>query len=189
MAKKNQDSEPLRTQEQIALVRMLLKETRESLRNRIIFDIGINNGLRTGDILKMKVKDVYDTDQLQIREGKTGKSRTIRFHPDLQKEITDYLEGRKQRSKWLFPNPNNPDEHITTQAVYRLFKRLAAGHKDLKGLTAHSMRRTFGYWYYRRYHDIATLMVILNHSSQSITLRYIGITDDTVNHALKNFKL
>lgn len=63
MVKKIQDSEPLRTKEQIEMVRMLLNETREGLRNRIIFDIGINNGLRTGDILKLKTNDVRNTAQ------------------------------------------------------------------------------------------------------------------------------
>ncbi len=189
MVKKIQDSEPLRTKEQIEMVRMLLNETREGLRNRIIFDIGINNGLRTGDILKLKTNDVRNTAQLQIREGKTGKKRVIMFNSDLQKEIAEYIDHRKTQSEWLFPNPTNPKEHITTQAVYRLFKRVAKGHKDLNGLTAHSMRRTFGYWYYKQTHDIATLMTIFNHSSQSITLRYIGMTDDSVNHALQSFKL
>lgn len=189
MTKKVQNSEPLRTKEQIELVRMLLNEGREGLRNRIIFDIGINNGLRTGDILKLKVSDVYNASQLQIREGKTGKRRTIVFNSDIQKEVVRYIDNRKYWSAWLFSSSKDPDNHISTQAVYRTFKRLAAGHKNLEGLTAHSMRRTFGYWYYRRTHDIATLMTIFNHSSQSITLRYIGMIDDNVNHALETFKL
>ena len=189
MAKNIQDSEPLRTKEQIELVRMLLNETREGLRNRIIFDLGINNGLRTGDILKLKANAVYNALQLQIREGKTGKIRTIMFNSEVRQEIIIYIDNRKQHSEWLFPNPADSAKHITTQAVYRLFKRVAKGHKDLKGLTAHSMRRTFGYWYYRETHDIATLMTIFNHSSQAITLRYIGVTDDNVNHALQSFKL
>lgn len=189
MKKRIQYSEPLRNKDQIELVRALLKETRYGLRNRLIFDLGINNGLRTGDILKLKAKDVCNVSQLQIREGKTGKSRMIIFNSSLQQEIITYINNRKYQSEWLFPNPNNPAKHITTQAVYRLFKRLANGHRDLRGLTAHSMRRTFGYWYYHRTHDIATLMTVFNHSSQAITLRYIGVTDDKVNHALRNFKL
>ncbi|EOS7869406.1 integrase, partial [Enterococcus faecium] len=37
--------------------------------------------------------------------------------------------------------------------------------------------------------DIATLMFIFNHSSQSITKRYIGITEDEIGASLKGFKL
>lgn len=42
----------------------------------------------------------------------------------------------------------------------------------------HTMRKTFGYHYYKRIKDIATLQQIFNHSVPSITKRYIGITQD-----------
>ncbi|BDP82253.1 hypothetical protein EfmAA290_29290 (plasmid) [Enterococcus faecium] len=41
----------------------------------------------------------------------------------------------------------------------------------------HTLRKTFGYHYYKKTRDIATLMFIFNHSSQAITKRYIGITE------------
>lgn len=42
-----QNSEPLRTTKQIKKVRNLIMcNTKEPLRNRLIFDIGINNGIR-----------------------------------------------------------------------------------------------------------------------------------------------
>ena len=53
----------------------------------------------------------------------------------------------------------------------------------------HTMRKTFGYHYYRQTHDIATLMAIFNHSSQQITKRYIGITEDEINESLDKFRL
>ncbi|MDW3030872.1 integrase, partial [Enterococcus faecium] len=43
--------------------------------------------------------------------------------------------------------------------------------------------------YYKKTRDIATLMFIFNHSSQSITKRYIGITEDEIGASLKGFKL
>ena len=71
-------SEPLKEEWQIKLVRQLMEtRTKEPLRNKIIFNLGINNGIRTGDILNLKVKDVYNKDYAQIIEGKTGKRREI----------------------------------------------------------------------------------------------------------------
>ena len=80
---KNADikSEPLKEQWQIELVRNLIEtRTKEPLRNKIIFNIGINNGLRTGDILNLKIKDVWGKDYAQVVEGKTGKRREIRLN-------------------------------------------------------------------------------------------------------------
>ena len=190
-----QNSEPLRTTKQIKKVRNLIMcNTKEPLRNRLIFDIGINNGIRTIDILKLKVTDVL-TEQSTVKqetkiiESKTGKARMLRFNPTIQQEIQDYINQRGFNSEWLFASYRNHHTHITTQAVYRMFTRIREDTPSLKGLTAHSMRRTFGYHFYKKTHDIATLMKLFNHSSQAITLRYIGVSKETIDEELKNFKL
>ena len=51
------------------------------------------------------------------------------------------------------------------------------------------MRKTFGYHYYKKTKDVATLMELFNHSHESITLRYIGITQDTISQVYKNIDL
>lgn len=63
--------------------------------------------------------------------------------------------------------------------------------KILEGmiLETHTLRKTFGYHYYKKPHDIVTLMLIFNHSSQAITKRYIGITEDKIGASLADFKL
>ena len=51
------------------------------------------------------------------------------------------------------------------------------------------MRKTFGYHHYKQNKDVAILQDIFNHSAPSITLRYIGITDDMKDDTLKDFDL
>lgn len=186
-----EDSQPLRTADDIAMVRGLIKEKtgKNALRNLIIFNVGINNGIRTNDILKLKTDDVLNKDKITIVESKTGKERTVHFPAKIRKQIKNYVENRGYQSEWLFPSYKDHTQPISTQAVYRMFKRIAAGHPSLKGLTAHSMRRTFGYHYYKKTHDIVTLMNLFNHSSQAITLRYIGITQEELDNALESFEL
>lgn len=190
-----QNSEPLRTSSQIDLVRELIaNRTKEPLRNRLIFDIGINNGIRTNYILQLKVDDVVDDNgnpkaNTTIIESKTGKKRVLRFNESIKNQINNYLDQRGFDSAWLFANYRNHNEPIKTQAVYRMFSRISNGMPTLKGLTAHSMRRTFGYHFYKQTHDVVTLMKIFNHSSQAITLRYIGIEREDINKELDNFAL
>ena len=47
----------------------------------------------------------------------------------------------------------------------------------------HSLRKTFGYHYYRETHDVATLMKLFNHSKEETTLIYIGIASDEIKAA------
>lgn len=53
----------------------------------------------------------------------------------------------------------------------------------------HSMRKTFGYHHYQQFKDIALLQKIFNHSSQLITLRYIGIDQEQIDYTYNNFVL
>lgn len=186
-------SEPLKEQWQIELVRNLIEtRTKEPLRNKIIFNLGINNGLRTGDILNLKIKDVINKDYAQVVEGKTGKRREIRLNvANIKQDIKEYVGKRKwSDDTYLFTSYKDHTKPIETIAVYRMFKRLnKVSGGALPYLTAHSMRRTFGYFYYKQTKDIVTLMKIFNHSNQSITLRYIGIEREEIRESLRDFVL
>jgi integrase len=59
----------------------------------------------------------------------------------------------------------------------------------LEEIGTHTLRKTFGYHFYLETHDIGLLQELFNHSSPKITLRYIGITQDTVDNAYENFCL
>lgn len=122
-------SEPLKTKYQIKQVRDLIENyTREPLRNLIIFNIGINNGIRTGDIVKLKIKDVYNKDYARIRESKTGKTRDIRLNvAGVKEDIIKYVGSKKWGDDdYLFVSHKDPKSPISTTAVYRIFKRLNA---------------------------------------------------------------
>ena len=48
-------------------------------------------------------------------------------------------------------------------------------------LGTHSMRKKRGYHLYKNTKGIARVMKMLRHSSEGVTLRYIGITQDDVD--------
>lgn len=184
------DSKPLKTKAEIELVRQLIKtKTKDPLRNLTIFNIGINNGIRTNDILKLKVADVLNKDATTIIESKTGKPRKLRLNVAGIKDDLAELCKNKNPDDYVFTSYKDPKAPIQTVTVYRLFKRLASEHPSLHGLTAHSMRRTFGYCYYQRTKDVVTLMKLFNHASQAVTLRYIGIEQEQLDESLKGFEL
>lgn len=186
-------SEPLKDEYEIELVRRMIREhTKEPLRNLIIFNLGINNGIRTNDILKLKISDVWNKEYTTIRESKTGKQREIRLNvANLQEDIKEYVGNMKwDNNTYLFRSYKDPNKPIQTVAVYRMFKRInEVSGNQLPHLTAHSMRRTFGYWYYKQTKDIVTLMKLFNHSKQAITLRYIGIEREEIRNSLRDFEL
>jgi len=59
----------------------------------------------------------------------------------------------------------------------------------VKSIGTHTMRKTFGYWFYKQTKDIAMLQEILNHSTPQITLKYIGINKEEKNNILDTFNI
>lgn len=53
--------------------------------------------------------------------------------------------------------------------------RTAAEYVNLDDIGTHTLRKTFGYHFYKQAKDVDMLQEIFNHSDQRTTLRYIGI--------------
>lgn len=157
-------------------------------RNWMMFVFGINTGLRVSDILPLKVRDV-EKDYVNLREKKTRKTRRILINDELRADLNSYLDY----FDWLTPDSylfesQKGGRPISTVQAYRIL-RLVADVMGLESIGTHTMRKTFGYHFYKRTKDIATLQTILNHSSARVTMRYIGIVQDTIDGYMKDFKL
>lgn len=176
--------EPIRDKDDIQAMKEYLKEWNE--RNYIMFLLGINSGLRISDIINLRVKDVQGW-YIKTKELKTGKPLKRKMTPVLKKEIRNYVEG-KPLHHYLFQSRNGKNQPIARNTAYLIIK-LAAEELGIDNVGTHTMRKTFGYHYYKKTKDIATLMVLFNHASPAITLRYIGIRQDQQDKAMSSFGL
>lgn len=181
--------EPIRSLEKIEEMCDYLQRMEDGKRNYMLFKIGINNARRISDLLKMKVSDVKGKNYFVYKEQKTGKSITLPIHQRLKKEIELYITDMND-TDYLFKSRESHNQPITRQRVWQILNECknACCLKNLK-IGAHTMRKTFGYHFYKSTHDVVILMTLYNHSKQSVTLRYIGIMQDDLDMALKNFYL
>lgn len=177
--------QPIRSKEQIEDLKWSLKKWCGE-RDYILFLIGINTGLRIGDLLRLRTSDLKRKKKLVIQEGKTKKPRTINL-TNIYDEVQQYI--KTLGSEWLFPSRIGKGEKpITPTQAYRQLNK-AAHMVDIESIGTHTMRKTFGYWFYKQTKDVAKLQTILNHSHPEITLRYIGIRDEEIEADLQNFVL
>lgn len=182
------DVQPIRSKKQIEDMKWALRRFC-SERDYIIFLIGINTGLRVSDLLKLKVKQIQNLSKRKskifiVREGKTKKERVINLN-SIYDEVLEY--SKSVDSEWLFPSRKG-DQPISAVQAWRVLNK-AGNFAEVDSIGTHTMRKTFGYWFYKQTHDVAMLQEILNHSSPSITLRYIGINDEEINNTLDDFRL
>lgn len=156
-------------------------------RDYMLFVIGINTGLRISDILKLQVEDVKDKTHIVIREQKTSKRTRVLINSMLREDIEKYIEGM-DNTEYLFKSRKCQNKPITRVQAYRILSN-AGKRLGMAEVGTHTLRKTFGYWHYKQYKDVAILQDIFNHSAPSITLRYIGINDDVKDNTIENFYL
>ncbi len=158
-------------------------------RDHILWHLGIHTGLRISDIVGLTPNDVLG--DRRITEQKTDKRRALYANESTKKEVQRYVDKEGiAPDGWLFPSRRSDGKngHITALQAYRILKD-AGKAVGLEHIGTHTMRKTFGYHYYKKTHDVATLMRIFNHASQKETLRYIGIETEQIEASLADFHL
>ena len=150
-------------------------------RNSLLFATGIYTGLRISDILKLRVREVRNVDFIKFREKKTGKETLIPINKFLRNQIDEYIADKKDY-EYIFKSPAKANKPITRQQAYNILTE-AATKFGVHSVGCHTLRKTFGYMLYQKTKDIGLLMDIFNHSTEHVTLRYIGIIQDTKNKA------
>ena len=171
-------------------IQTISKMLSDNPRNNLLFVMGTNNGLRTGDLLKLKVGDVKGMkvgDTLIIKEGKTGKRNILVMNKSIHKSLQIYLEVLKPMDDDFLFRSRKGSKAVTVQCVNNMVKQWTRTI-NLKGnFGAHSLRKTWGYVQRTVYGvGFEILCKRFNHSSPTITMRYLGIEDKEVQNILMN---
>lgn len=177
--------EPIRDSQKVRDIQEYLKRTNE--RDYILFITGIYTGLRISDILRLKVSDVKGKRFIYLREKKTSKQNIIEINKLLEKEYKWFCED-KELDEYLIKSREGINKPLSRVRAYSIIKEVGKAF-GIENLGTHTLRKTFGYHYYKQSKDVATLMKMFNHSDPSITLRYIGIIQDEMNKARRNFTI
>ncbi|WP_234122660.1 tyrosine-type recombinase/integrase [Clostridium hydrogenum] len=148
----------------------------------LILKFGLNTGLRISDILPIKVSDIFNEHweyryYLILNEKKTGKLKKIKLNNALKKAISAYVKQQVlSQEAYLFYSRKGG--HLKRIQAYKVLKE-AANVCYVENFGTHSLRKTWGYWTYKASkYNIGLIMDTFNHSSQNITLRYIGINQE-----------
>ena len=184
--------EPIRDIKKIRDMRMVLRY--QSVRNELLFVLGINVGLRISDMLALRVSDLIKEngkikDAVVVTEKKTGKTKKF-YLGDVVKKVleTYYKQVGPSLGDYVFRSRKGDNRPISRQQAYEILNSAAESvglvERDMNGrlisgeIGTHSLRKTFGYWAYLNGTSLTLLMDIFNHSSERVTLAYIGITEN-----------
>ena len=152
----------------------------------LLIALGCFTGLRISDILALRWSQILYTEEFTIIEKKTGKQRTLRLNPQLQKHIQECYEQIKPIGIKAPILVSQKGTIFTVQAINRILKEIKKKYRlKIKNFSCHSLRKTFGRQVYTMNGDnselaLVKLMELFNHSSVSITKRYLGLRQEEI---------
>lgn len=140
-----------------------------------------NLGLRISDILRLRLSDIVNDGgrfRLAITEQKTGKERIFTVPLVIQQYLENYcLRNGIRRNERIFP--------LTERAVQKQLA-LVCDYLGFEGISTHSFRKWYATEIYKDSgYDIALVQRLLQHSSASVTQRYIGIEPRRIEQAIE----
>ena len=186
-------TQPIRNKQQVrALAEYYLKKGQ--LRNQVLIVLGLHTALRISDLLRITWDDVYDFENKRIRtridivEKKTRKAKSISLNRAAITALTMFANQSAQKGHLLIENAQTRKAISRIQA-YRLIRAASEALKFQSRVSCHSLRKTFGYHVWKSGVSPAVIMEIYNHSSLSVTRRYLGVTQDDKDEVYINLSL
>ena len=190
--------EPIKNIKDIAKIKQYLLG-KSNKRDYMLFVLGINAGLRAGDLLSLKTREIMNdgtiVNKVTIYEEKTSKKREFELNDSAKDAIRLYLDTLQEidYESFLFKSRKGSGA-LTVEAAHKIIKTTLR-ELNIKGnYGTHSLRKTFAYHIYvnnirSNPTIINTLQKMLNHSSASVTLRYIGITKEVISDVYNSLNL
>ena len=216
VAGKESEVYAFRTKEEIsAMINVLDRHIEEATtkknrqiahRNKLLFLIGINVGIRASDLRTLRWNFFFDkkNEELEfkrfyvlqpIKQRKQKKFVKLFFNQTVQVAINNYISEYpiKSLDDYLFFSNKDYDEPIAVKSLWRIIKETADEAGIKQNIGSHSLRKTFGFWCWHQAEDKNKALVILqqifNHSTTQVTSRYIGILDDELEDMFHSIDL
>lgn len=192
---------PLSSSEQRSLRRALRKA---SPRDRALVTTQLLTGFRISEVLSLTVGSVFKNGQLVSKigiaprnmKGGYGVTRWVPVLPTLARALEEQLAWLRQRYE-LTPdlplflsrqdNPDGTARPVNRESARQIIRRAfaAAGIEDDGRLGTHALRKSFAKQVYEASgKDLMVLKKALNHSSVSVTQRYLEVVEEDVMKAI-----
>lgn len=168
--------EPIRTKTAIANIKKILADRPRDL---CLFTVGINTAWRANELLSIRVAQVRGSksgDTLELKQSKTRKYRMVTLNGTVVESVQAWLSQAGNQladEDYLFCSQRR--QVLTVPTVNRMVKDWCAA-VGLKGnYGSHTLRKTWGYWQYKRGTPLPLLVEAFGHATQQQTLAYLCI--------------
>jgi integrase len=166
--------QPIRLKKDIETIKNNLADNPRDL---CLFVLGINTAFRANELLSIRAGQVRDLgvgDVLDLRQSKTKAYRQVTLNRKGVEAIQYLLRSRSfERDEFLFFS--RWGDRLGVPEVSRKVKGWCQDIRLDGNYGSHSLRKTWGFWQYKRGTPIPLLMEAFGHQTQRQTMAYLGI--------------
>ena len=153
-----------------------LIEAAPSRKYRCAFSIAYGAGLRSSEIISLKVSDIDSTRMvLRIEDGKGGKDRLAKLSPQMLKELRVWWKEAKPKV-FLFPSRFKTFDHISARQYHRACRDAAIRARIGRSVHPHMLRHSFATHLLDQGTDIRVIQVMLGHKKLETTAIYTTVS-------------
>ena len=150
-------------------------------RDLLLLEMLYATGVRVGELVNIKVKDIDFSNKNILILGKGNKERFVQFGEYCEDILNEYLsDGRislnTKDSEYLFLNNNGGE--LTERGVRFILDKLIKQTEINKNISPHMIRHSFATHLLNEGCDLLTVQKLLGHESIKATQIYTHVTTD-----------
>jgi len=160
-----------------------------NLKYQTALSIAYGTGLRTSEVIALKVSDI-DSQRMTLRveQGKGDKDRYAMLSPVLLERLRSWwrvahAQGKMLPNGWLFPGLN-PIDPLSTRQLNRAIHAAAEAAQIDKRVSMHTLRHSFATHLLEQKVDIRLIQVLLGHKKLETTTIYTHVATEILREVV-----
>jgi integrase len=166
-------------------------------RDKALFLLGVKSGFRIGELLSLRVGDVWQhgrlvdrvTVQRQHMKNKR-EGRTVLLHPDAKAALATWLMTLRQLTTgapqtYVFQSRKGVNRPISQVQAWRILHDAVTTNELTGKVGTHAMRKTFANRVYQQLnHDLVKTQRAMGHKNINSTVAYLSFVEDEIDQAI-----
>lgn len=164
----------------------LLRQSNGNLRDTAIINILASTGMRVGELVRLKIKDINISERECLVTGKGNKQRIVYFDARTKIHLEKYLNSREDRKEALFIPLKGSEPKLSINTVEIRLKKLGK-ELNIQKVHPHKFRRTMATNAIDKGMPIEQVQKLLGHERIDTTMHYALVNQNNVKTSHRKY--
>ena len=164
----------------------LLRQSRRNLRDTAIINILASTGMRVGELVRLKIKDININERECLVTGKGNKQRIVYFDARTKIHLEKYLNSREDHKEALFIPLKGSESKLSINTVEMRLKKLGK-ELNIQRVHPHKFRRTMATNAIDKGMPIEQVQKLLGHERIDTTMHYALVNQNNVKTSHRKY--